>query len=666
MWVHASSLISVVGLVAVLLPSLHAAEPVAVHATGRALVLNGVDTLSPGLFGVHYCQIPSERWAELGITGLRVIHNQPSVPDPVLRPGASAPGGVPHVVTCFFDRYRPAFVLSEPKTWERMLRDLGRAYGERIADLGPHAHVEFWNEPYLNWSTKPGVNLDARYYDTTDAVAGGPVRIRGIDEPTEHLVWRRGLYWIPDDPTTTQLWETYVAVGNGWGSRGVGRLKAGETWEYRGKQHRVIEAWVPWDTSWEERPANQRWYSARQFGLWYDQMLRAFGEGLRETAPQAQFIAGWGFHLHQGDGQRSWIPWDSLFKPTIDRGIDLIDGIHEHHYGGDTRVVAAAYETVNAYSTVTHGKALACYNTEAGANFDPQRPDAQRNGTERWFARFGSPQRQKAMMAYHYLVRDIVYLASRLPDKAQARAAHASHETQGGDALGFRQLRSLRGRLIACEGGDESLWAVSTRPAVDQLTVVVWNDRTEERTAELRVTAPAGWQVTSGVIERVVAGADGEQPALVAETIDASPRSEVIPPRQAITLHYQLTRLPDVTDAPVLQRDQRHGDRILVDVAAGTSETLMVHLDEALCRDVTRAWVQVAVTNNLDGHVDCTVGDHAVALPQGQWLLRAEIPVAALATEVPVRFTAATTGYSVWSASIVVERELAADPVHPR
>lgn len=633
---------------------LNAEEPLLIRVTGQALVVNGVGTLSPGLFGVHHCEIPQERWAEIGISGLREIVN--GMPKEVARPGPTAPGAVDHVVTCFFDRYRPAHVLSEPKTWQKTLHDLGRDYGRRIADLGPQAHVEFWNEPYLNWATKPAVNLDPRYYETAGIQAGDRAVIRGLTEPTEFLVWRPGKYWVPADPTTTALHETYVAVGNCFYR--MKDLPPGETWEYRGKTHRVIETLVPYDTSLAARPASQRWYSGRQFGIWYEAMLRAFGSGLRETAPQAQLIAGWGFHLHQGDGQRSWIPWESLFKPLIDSSIDLIDGIHEHHYGGDTRVVGGAYETVNAYSTVVHGKALACYNTEAGANFDPQRPDAQRNGTERWFARFGSPQRQQAMMAYHYLVRDIIFMAALLPDKARSRAAHASHDTSGGDELGFRQLRQLRGLLLVCEGADADLWAVATRPQAEGMTVVMWNDRSEPRSVRLDATAPADTTIVGGVLTHLII-ADATAPTLIEEDLSVGPQIFTIPPRQAVAIHYRL--LPRVRPSPIIQvlRQQVHADRILVEVTAQTSESMRVRVPASLLATATRAWVQVVANSNQDGEVGLHIDGQLVTLPPGQWIIRQEIPTALLAEQMTWQFSARRRGFSVWSASILVDTELA-------
>lgn len=62
-------------------------------------------------------------------------------------------------------------------------------------------------------------------------MVGGPVRIKGISDPCEFLMWTQGIYWKPVDPVTTSVHDTYVAVGNGWNSRGVGALADGQTWE---------------------------------------------------------------------------------------------------------------------------------------------------------------------------------------------------------------------------------------------------------------------------------------------------------------------------------------------------------------------------------------------------------------------------------------------------
>ena len=45
--------------------------------------------------------------------------------------------------------------------------------------------------------------------------------------------------------------------------------------------------------------------------------------GIKAVNPGAVCIAGWGFRWHEDH----WGAWDMIYKPTIDKNIDLIDGV---------------------------------------------------------------------------------------------------------------------------------------------------------------------------------------------------------------------------------------------------------------------------------------------------------------------------------------------------
>ncbi|MFW6061479.1 MAG: hypothetical protein ACOC93_01600, partial [Planctomycetota bacterium] len=92
----------------------------------------------------------------------------------------------------------------------------------------------------------------------------------------------------------------------------------------------------------------------------------------------------------------------------IDRLHDKLDFLTEHHYGGNPKETAGAYEVVTAYCDVKHGKRIPIYNTECND--------------------LGASNAGKA--AYNML--DILHLIRTSPDKAKGRAMHYF----GGDYLG--------------------------------------------------------------------------------------------------------------------------------------------------------------------------------------------------------------------------------------
>jgi len=120
-----------------------------VTVTGADLSVNGVDTVPVGLFGVHATPLSAAQAADWGIEAVRRISHLP--------PAGPTSNGVPFTLDCFFDRYQPAVCLTRPD-WREWLTEAGRRYAA-AADPRVCA-VEFWNEPYLNWACKPGVNYD--------------------------------------------------------------------------------------------------------------------------------------------------------------------------------------------------------------------------------------------------------------------------------------------------------------------------------------------------------------------------------------------------------------------------------------------------------------------------------------------------------------------------
>jgi hypothetical protein len=448
-----------------------------------------------GLFGVHATPLTPARAADWGIEAVRLIEHTPT--------GRPATSPVPMVVECFFDRYQPALVLTD-RDWRRRLETLGAEYG-RQAGTGAVRHVEFWNEPYLNWAGNPGVNYDGAFYEPADVHTGGVMTVRGWDRPLTNLVWAGPrLVALPATGGPVNYVATrYLPAG----------VREGEVFEWRGRAYRAAARWWGRDLT---QPAP--WWSGEVNREFYHMMLLPFAQALKRANPRVRLIAGWGFHLNQDD----WAAWRLLHRPLIDAAWPWIDGLNEHHYGGDTANVALTYEVAWTYALTRYGKRLSFFNTEAGGGLDPERP-------ERAVAR---PERD-SLGAFAYTVRDLVHLLDVCPDKAATRFAHEA-DANGGDEVAFRLLKPLRGCLVECRSPHPDLWCVAALQGA-RLCAVVFNDGAAT-SFPFRAAAPAGTRFTSGrrtdvvrrdgrlALHETALGASGE----VSETtVDLAARSAV-------------------------------------------------------------------------------------------------------------------------------------------
>lgn len=453
-----------------------AAESGGVDVQPVAWSLNGQETVPVGLFGVHHMKLTPQRIEAHGITTTRKINW--SLRDEPAQP----PEGIEMYIECFFDRYQPALVLTRDD-WKQALTGAAKSYGENARGVDRPCCVEFWNEPYLNWACKPGVNYDGKFYDRSNPKVGGRMTIKGRDEPTEHLVWagkrkvayRRGQVdyvatrYMPDD------------------------VEAGSTWKRGSREYEVIERW------WGRDPTQKHYWSGRQNVLWYLRMFEPFARTLKQTNPDVTVLGGWGFNIFN----EGWDSWRRLYRPLIDRCHRWMDGIHEHHYGGDTRRVAGSYEVAYAYALGKYGKRLRFFNTEAGGMLDPEQP--------RPHPGLRGSLLEQARGSMTYLLRDVIYMIATCPDKAASRAAHQWYNSTPGDLAALKLLKPLRGALLRCTSSIEGVWAAAAlAPGRRRICVVAFNDNDSGPTAvPLAVTAPKGTAFRSGTAYRV-AVEDGE------------------------------------------------------------------------------------------------------------------------------------------------------------
>lgn len=450
------------------------AAPPALEVTGRTYAYNGATRIPAGMFGVHSTPLTADRAADWGVDLVRTITPAPSgrFPTPGERLSRDTyPSNLTALITCLYDRYQPALNLARPNDWRPFLEDLGRRYAasarERAGDPTQHL-IEFWNESYLNWATRPGVNYDPRWYDQTRISPGGPVYDRVTGAAIPELVWTQQLVAVRMDEPARGLVE-YV------GSRYMAaNIKPGAEFTWRGIRLRAeLRPWArdPGQRSYWSGPYNERLYN---------EMYIAFARAVKETHPRLRVLGGWGCLPAKGE----WGPWNTLYRPMIDAAHPWLDGMHEHHYGGDTRQILASYEVGYAYALTRHSRRLKFYNTEAGGQVDVEQPGRVFEG------RSGGPN-ERAIGAFTYTLRDTLFLLKWAPDKAAARCAHEAH-LNGGDEAAFRMLKPLRGALVETSSGNSAVWSVAALEG-NRLTVVAFNDHWRRpQTMRLRVRPPTG------------------------------------------------------------------------------------------------------------------------------------------------------------------------------
>jgi hypothetical protein len=439
--------------------SIQAQTPTAqVQLTGHLLEINGVDIVPKGLFGVHAMNgLTDEIAQEWGIESIRTIEKYPD--GQPRRPGTGQghgyiPRHIDHIVECWFDRYQPAFTLTEPKHWEKSLTKLAKRWAKQVSHSDIDHTLEFWNEPYLNWANKPGVNYDGQFFSRR----GDQVLLHGKPQPD--LAWTRRKIAI--DPKSGRV--DYVA------SRYMpSNAEVGSSFKWRNMP------WTVREDDWVYDRSQPSWWSGYFNREQYHTMLSAFGPAMHKANPEAKLVVGWGFHIYQ-DG---WQAWDLLHRPLIDLAAPWMTGYNEHHYGGDVRAVAGSYEVAYAYALATHGKKIKLYNTEAGGFLDPERPGpSARSGPD------GMDMLNRQIQGTAYMLRDVIHMIDVCPDKAVARAAHMPDQ-YGGEAA-FKLLKPLRGRLLEVQANQADLWAVASFND-GQICLVVFNDSNQTKSFALNL-----------------------------------------------------------------------------------------------------------------------------------------------------------------------------------
>lgn len=583
----------------------HAQDTVKVQAGGRLINYNGVNKVPVGLFGVHSTSLSGGRAERWGIELVRGIQAGPNGQPMTLGTGI-APAPISHLIDCWFDRFRPALLLENPSNWESNLTSLANTYvTSSLANPSRPYYLEFWNEPYLNWEDKPGVNFDPRFYDTTNAVVGGPVFLKNNPVPVKHAVWRRKSWFDQVVPATVSDYTgLYVATSSRWSQ--LQALPVGGELVVGSRTIRRNMRWVPDDTS------TSSYYAGYMNAEYYIKMYRSIANTIKTGNPAVQMIAGWGQQFHQ-DNYNSF---RLQFIPTIDSCYSLIDGLHEHHYGGDTRAIAAGYEVAWAYGK-KYGRNFKMYNTEVGGFADPQVPGSVNPGRP-------SDQLVAARGALTYAIKDISYLITHCPDKAASRTAHEAH-LNGGDSLAFKMLKPLRGNLLHNASSQSTVWS-NTAVEGNRMTAFIFNDNGGSRNTVAKFIAPPGMSFTEGYYLFTADSGNGINMALRRSAdffINNTEYSDTFsfPQKSGRTYVFTLSGTLDSATSPTVKIWQFPSPSILETFGTGTNlaSTHTINVNGNQLVQATAARLKLVVGTNGAGST-VSINGNTLGLPQMSYI----------------------------------------------
>ncbi|MFP4056055.1 MAG: hypothetical protein ACLF0G_04220 [Candidatus Brocadiia bacterium] len=336
----------------------------------------------------------------------------------------------------------------------------------------------------------------------------------------------------------------------------------------------------------------------------------------------------------------------------IDRCHPRLDFLTEHHYGGDPRTPAAAYEVATAYCDVRHGRRIPIRNTETNDLF-------------------GSDAAKAA-----YNIADILTLLRTCPDKAEARAMHYF----GGLTLGskgeehaYLLLSALRGTLVRCEAAHPEVIAVAATPREGELVVVALNYTAQHQRLELPIPpgfrlahtrvlladaprAEADLRDTDGA--RVPAPAEGK--TALHDLGPAGKRPAVALPRRS-AVRWML-RKPGYRSSRTAATEQHFADAVLAPVAPGQTLRARV-LWRGKTEGARSARLRLVTRGAGRGEAVAAVGGHRVPLPPSPSTVRVqEVPLEPrwLAPDTTLEFRCAdpgrANGYTVCAASVLLGR----------
>ena len=539
-----------------------------------------------------------------------------ALPELVAEPPAHEPTEA-FYIDCMGDRFQACPVVRNPTGWRQGTISLGNSYAAAAKAAEQDVVLEIWNEPYLNWAVRPGEHLKVQYYDEARAVEGGAVTLKGTDKVIPHFRWRK---------TDGGNWEVYDETQfTYWSGRGNGYI--------------------------------------------YDLYARVLAEAVKEVNEDVKVIAGWGFRWNEDH----WAAWDMLYRPTIDNLWDVIDGLHEHHYQGDTTAMNGSYELATAYAMTRYNKWLYSYNTEVNDLLDaPARGHLE------------TPEMVKAATDYRrmtYNIRDILYCILQSPDKKKGRTVIHYNQTRSGMDIAYGAIMlNLRGRLVETASSDPHVWVVSSIDGTDpramppdfekpELVVLVFNDHREARSVTLDIHAPDGTVFTGKpLIQRTALDRETMRAGLIEQPLELPAGATTLQQEIELTERsvWKITLPLEgelVADAQV-ERQQFFAPDLLNLVQHDKPFSTNIRIDRRSRRQAARAWLRLVVEDVHEGEGEVRVGDQVIALPRAltadnvNRIIELPLDVAALGRNNTLEFSVPDNrfpGYRVQVASIVVE-----------
>lgn len=660
--------------------------PVRVVVDGRTMRINDTEMLPGGLFG-HF---PGGGTREMRIGSHREIHHsylshddetgelraKKQCEDPAKAVPLDVKGG---------DRYSSSGRLTNAD-WQRRYRGWGLGTGRTLEEYyrryDREIVIEWWNEPYLNWSNRSRKNFDPRFFDSSRAKEGGPVHLSVDGQIAPFLRWTKDYdappwNWAPRDRWRVGLDEkgrrvkrahppADVADGETFVHEVYRKVKDPDTGKKvrRKVGEKILTAHTPWHV-----------YDETQFTFWsgksqlkfYNEPMLAFGRGLKQAYPQAKYVVGWDFR----PSEDHWAGFRMLYKPTIDAAIDLIHGVTDHDYGGDVTRMPANYETIAAYGMAYHDRFLYSYNSECGENSDPSANPQAAASME---------QTGKKWLKTQWCARKIVHAAATVPDKARSFTFHWFDK--GAEGIAMTAMRNLRGRLVHATSADPEVYVVASIDGTDpslprpdylepgeELVVAIFNDHGDPVEVTVPVTAPAGTAFTGGVLRRPVPEQGDNVVRLEETALEVGGTSFAwngeIRGKGLAVLSFTLDG--QVADEPQVVRVQRFADDVLRDVRPGESAELHLHIEKGDLDGVERIWLRGVFERVAAGEGTLTLNGTELAVPRCNtpenvcWIR--EIPIdASLLQEGRNELTFAVAddtqaGYLVCMASVMIEGE---------
>jgi hypothetical protein len=559
-----------------------APKPVTIAVSGRPIDINGTTEIPAGVFGYYLGPKGCEETYALG-SSRKIVSNRGDAGDPFF-----AAGTIEMAINCVGERIWPSLRLTDAD-WKQKTEALARKFAKAADDkLGDKPfYVEFYNEPYLNWANKNRANFIPRFYDETKAVEGGPVHIKHDGAVVPHLKWTKQFAAPPWQWLAEKDWRRGKTVaGNVFSThaqpyhKGVVPLYGGDwqpathppadvpdgqTYDAKLKDKSVtLTAFTPWHIYDETQFT---YWSGAGMQLFYIDQAKAFGAALKQARPKnTNYLVGWGLRYSEDH----WACWENLVKPTVDATIDLIDGVHDHDYGGEPTKMTGNYEVLVAYAQTKFNKRLWGYNTEQGANVDAQAyPDAAAD------AKTAHANAAK----YRFAARKLMHLLAHSPDKVKA-LTHFDFAADG-EGVALAQLKPLRGRLMQIDCDADDVDAVASLNN-GSLVVALFNDGPSARQATLKL--PGG-----------------------PETVD-------LPPQRIVVIEKPLQL--DANAASVTRR-QFFAKPILQEVTPDQPATdAAVAIDPALLGRAKRAWIRVVAERLAEGEGAVEVNGKPYPLPR--------------------------------------------------